>query len=174
MKPSKDEVILDAACGTGEITYLFKKEAFNVRGFDFSDFLINKAKSKFPDVDFYIDNLVTLTDTIEKYDKIFINGAIYYLHPKYLGSCLRGLYAALNANGLLYLFDCPDFDKRDKVEGTGIRYLHTYLLQVYQPTLGGFWYKKEWIMDAAVKSNYRKVEFLDLWAYYRSHAILEK
>ena len=128
MELSGDEAILDVACGTGEIAYLFYKDGFNVKGCDFSDFLINKAKTRFPDVEFYVDDLMTLTNTKEKYDKIFINNAIFYLHPKYLNKCFQALYATLKTNGSLYILDWPDFDKRKNIEGKGIRYLLTYYL----------------------------------------------
>jgi len=173
MELSGDEAILDVACGTGEIAYLFYKDGFNVRRCDFSDFLINIAKTRFPDVEFYVDNLLTLTSTKEKYDRIFINNAILYLHPKYLNRCFHGLYAALKASGSLYIFDWSDFDKRKNVEGKRNSLL-TIALPVYQPTLGGFWYKRKWIKNAAVKSNFRSVGFLDSWTNYRSHAILKK
>jgi len=55
-----------------------------------------------------------------------------------------------------------------------IVYLPSYLLPVYQPALVGFWYKKKWIKKAAWKAGLKKVEFLNSWANYRSHAICKK
>lgn len=105
MKPSKNEFILDIACGTGEITYLFHRDGYKIKGCDFSDYLICKAKLNFPDVDFYVDDFYSLDETKRYFDKIFINNAIFYIHPKYLTKTLQGLYSSLSSEGKLYIFD---------------------------------------------------------------------
>jgi len=50
IQSSYGDFILDAACGTGEITWLFYKDGYRIEGFDFSDYLICKAKLNFPQV----------------------------------------------------------------------------------------------------------------------------
>jgi len=169
----KDDSILDGACGTGQITYLFHKDGYRIKGFDFSDYLICKARLNFSEVDFYVDDLIKMKHTDKQFHKIFVNGAIFYIHPKFLQKTIINLYSILNKEGELYILDYPDFSKRRKIVGR-IGYLITSLLPVYQPSLGGFWYKKKWIEKAAVNGGFKKVEFFDSWANYRTHAVLKK
>ena len=173
MNPSKHDLILDAACGTGEITYLFHKDRYKIKGCDFSDYLVCKAKLNFPDVDFYVDDLIKLKYKQARFDKIFANNAIFYIHPKYLQKALYNLYSILNKEGILYILDYPDFSKRKKIVNRKV-YLVTFLLPVYQPEIGGFWYKNKWIETAAINAGFRKVAFYDSWADYRTHAVLRK
>ena len=123
MRSSKNELILDAACGTDEITYVFYKDGYKVKGCDFSDYLICKAKLNFPNVDFYVDNLSCLDKTKRCFDKIFVNNAIFYVHLKFLTKALQGLHSLLSREGKLYLFDWPDFIKRERIMNKGITYL---------------------------------------------------
>lgn len=173
IKPSNNEFILDAACGTGEITYLFYKAGYRIKGCDFSDYLVCKARLNFSEVDFYVDDLTRMNHTYEKYDKIFVNNAIFYIHPKFLQKTINNLYSILNKKGELYILDYPDFSKRRKIVGK-IVYLITTLLPVYQPSMGGFWYRKKWIEKAAVSAGFRKMIFYDSWANYRTHVVLKK
>jgi len=174
LSPSKGDLVLDAACGTGEIAFLFHQNEIDIKGCDFSDQLILKAKSRFPDIDFFVDDLMSLKSIDLKYDKILINNAIFYIHPLLLTKRFRSLYSVLKENGKVYLLDWPDFDKRHKVYNKRILYNITYFLPVYQPMLGGFWYKKKWIERSALEAGFQHVQFLDSWAYYRSHAICVK
>lgn len=118
MNPLKDNSILDAACGTGEITWLFHKAGYRIKGCDFSD------------VDYYVDDLIRMKHTIKKFDKVFVNNAIFCIHPKFFTKTINNLYSILNKKGELYILDYPDFSKRRKIMGR-IGYLITSLLPVY-------------------------------------------
>lgn len=111
--------------------------------------------------------------TDKKFNKIFVNNAIFYIHPKFLKKAINNLYSILNKKGELHILDYPDFSKRRKMVGK-IVYLITALFPVYQPSMGGFWYKKKWIEKLAVNAGFRKMIFYDSWANYRTHAVLKK
>jgi len=128
----KRDLVLDAACGTGEVAFLFHQNEIDIKGCDFLDQLIPKAKSRFPDIDFFVDDLMALKSRDLEYVKILINNAIFiFIHL--LTKCFRSLYSALKENGKVYLFDWSDFDKRHKIYNKRILYNITYFLPVYQP-----------------------------------------
>ncbi len=181
--PTKDDFVLDAGCGSGELTHLFHKNGFNIRGFDSSTYLISNAKTKFGGRLFYVDDLVNMTHKNEKFTKIFLFGVFFYVHPAYYATVLRNLYDITEDGGMVYLVDNPDYPKRDKWYGQSFSdrwYKRLFLnvltsfLPVYDPHSAGFWVKSKNIEKSAYAAGFSKVRRLDSWAYYRSDYILFK
>lgn len=174
MEPTKNDVILDAGCGGGELTYLFHKDGFNVKGFDSSNYLISKANNRFGSDLFYVDNFIDMNNKKEKFTKVFINGAFFYIHPKYHKTALKNLYDIVADGGAVYVFDDPDYSKRNRWHDQYLFNVLTFFFPVYDPYMSGFWVKTDDIKKIALDIGFSKVEKLDSWAYYRSHHILFK
>ena len=180
MEPTKSDVILDAGCGEGELTYLFHKDGFDVKGFDSSDYLISKAKNRFGNNLFYVDDFVNMSNKKRKSTKIFLNSAFFYVHPKYCKTVLKNLYDITADGGRVYLFDDPDYSKRGKWYKRRNYHIQlffnisTSLFPVSYLPSAAFWIKTKKIRKSALKVGFCKVEKLDSWNYYRTHHVLFK
>lgn len=177
LKPTKDDIILDAGCGGGELAHLFNKNGFNIKGFDASEYLTSKARNKFGDDLFYVDNFIGMSNKKKKYTKIFLNGAFFYVHPKRYKTVLKNLYDITADNGAVYFFDDPDYPKRSKWYKQHKQHFSnilTFFFPVYGPYSAGFWIKTKTLRKIALNTGFSKVEKLDSWAYYRCHHILFK
>ena len=52
LKPAKNKTLVDMGCGKGHHVNLFKKKGFNASGLDNSQSMVEKAKKKYPDLEF--------------------------------------------------------------------------------------------------------------------------
>lgn len=66
----KDAKVLDAGCGYGRMSKLFSPE--NYLGIDFSPDFIEKAKSKYPEYSFEVQNLKELPYEDKEFDWAFV------------------------------------------------------------------------------------------------------
>ncbi|EKN66153.1 cyclopropane-fatty-acyl-phospholipid synthase [Neobacillus bataviensis LMG 21833] len=78
LQPQKGEKILDFGCGTGDLSYEISKSGALMTGMDSSEAMITKAREKYPQISFIIDNGETLR-TNEKYDAVFSNAALHWM-----------------------------------------------------------------------------------------------
>lgn len=178
MNPNKTDSILDAGCGGGELTYLFYKDGFKIKGFDSSKSAIIKAKKRFGTDLFYLDDLINLK-TVEKFSKIFLNSVFLCIHPAYYEVVLKNLFRITKDEGVVYLFDNPDFSKRHVFYGqfrtrTKILNVVTFFFPIYKKYFGGFWVKTQKVKKAALKAGFSEIETVNSWSNYRTHHILYK
>ena len=79
----KNANVLDIGCGIGRTTIPLSEAGFNVIGIDFSETLINKAKAKFPNIDFRIGNACDLKFSDEGFDyALFSFNGIDLIYPE--------------------------------------------------------------------------------------------
>ncbi len=81
LDPKKGEVILDAGCGTGDLTAVISASGAIVEGVDSSGEMIRQAKEKFPGIAFVKANL-TEYERPGYYDAIFSNAALHWILDK--------------------------------------------------------------------------------------------
>jgi len=179
MKPTKDDSILDVGCGSGELTYLFRKDGFNVKGFDSSQTSISKAMTRFGKNLFYQDDLLDMKNLRTKYTKVFLNGVFLVIHPAYYSAVLRNLYDITRENGIVYLFNNPDYSKRNICYSkfrmrTHLLNVVTHFFPAYKPNQSAFWVKTQNVKKAAFASGFSKFEQMDSWSDHRTHFILHK
>jgi SAM-dependent methyltransferase len=168
IKPSKEDTILDAGCGSGEIAGLFQKDGFKIHGFDRSEKLIKLARERFGDI-FFVDDIENMQNKTA-YTKVFLNGAWQYIHPHLYEQALRNLYNI--CEGCVFITDNPDFDKRQLWYNNRLAVSLTSYFPVYDSKNAGFWVKD--FSNLAKKVGFSRVEKIDSWAYYRSHYILNR
>ncbi len=98
--PNKeDQRILDLGCGTGDLTNQIN-ESFNssIIGVDYSQEMIQKAKSKYPNLEFSICDACTIPFTNE-FDVIFSNAVFHWIPNQ--EELHRSIYSALKSGGIL-------------------------------------------------------------------------
>ena len=100
LNPKPTETILDLGCGTGDLTKKIFLTGAKVIGADSSSDMITKAKSKFPEIEFYqMDARALKFDT--KFDAIFSNAVLHWIPEKEI--VIRKMYTHLNDNGRIVL-----------------------------------------------------------------------
>lgn len=178
MRPTKNDSILEAGSGGGELTYLFHMDGFNVIGFDSCRDSVIKARKRFGNNLFYMDDLLDMR-TRKKFSKIFLNGVFICIHPAYYETVLKNLYGITKEGGAVYLFDNPDYSKRSIFYSqfrmrTQILNIVTFFMPVYKKHFAGFWVKTSNVKKAAFKAGFSRIETLDSWSNHRTHHILYK
>ncbi|MFZ7946176.1 class I SAM-dependent methyltransferase [Neobacillus sp. 19] len=78
LHPQKGERILDLGCGTGDLSCEISKSGAFVTGMDSSEEMIIKARDKYQQIPFIIDNGETFR-TNEKYDAVFSNATLHWM-----------------------------------------------------------------------------------------------
>ena len=95
--------VLDVGCGVGRVTHLLHDRGFDVTGIDISEPLVEKARSLFPDVDFYVEDIRDTRFDSKSFEYvIFSFFGIDYLLPKVERTkALREIYRLLKPGGIL-------------------------------------------------------------------------
>lgn len=78
LDPQKDEVILDLGCGTGDLTKIISDKSKEVIGLDNSEVMIEKAKEKYPLINFVIGNIINFSIN-KTFDAIFSNAVLHWV-----------------------------------------------------------------------------------------------
>ena len=100
LNPKPTETILDLGCGTGDLTKKIFLTGAKVIGMDSSAEMIAKAKSKFPEIEFYqMDARELNFDT--QFDAVFSNAVLHWIPEKEI--VIRKMYSHLNDNGRIVL-----------------------------------------------------------------------
>lgn len=104
-KHSKIEVksILDVSCGGGKNSYYLKKH-FDLTGIDLSEEMLKHAKKLNPECQFIKADMRSF-NLDKKFDSIFINDGIFYLHDEQDQlSLFQTCYNHLNKGGVLITY----------------------------------------------------------------------
>jgi trans-aconitate 2-methyltransferase len=100
LNPKAGESILDLGCGTGYLTNLIAESGASVTGIDNSKEMIEKAKSKYSQINFQI---LSATDFhfSEKFNAIFSNAALHWVLEK--EKAIDCMYENLKPGGRLVM-----------------------------------------------------------------------
>jgi len=169
LKPTKEDKILDYGGGNGEIAYRFLQDGYNIMHCDLSEKMVKVAQKRYGLNSCKCDELTSI-----KFTKILFNNGFFYIHPKKIDAFLQKIYQHLEYDGILYITDTPDFDKRKDLNMNKLYYFFSYLFPVYQIDLAGFFVKDKELRKIAKKMGFEIEEKLDSWCSYRSHWILRK
>jgi len=105
---SKNNKILDVACGTGVHVDLLKKQGFDIVGVDISNEMLKEAKKKNSDVQLLLGDMKNLKVN-EKFGTIiiFFNSILYNKNKEELKKTTQNFYDHLDTGGIL-IFDTVD------------------------------------------------------------------
>jgi trans-aconitate methyltransferase len=98
LNPKSNECILDLGCGTGDLTREISLAHARVIGVDNSAEMISKAKSKFPEIEFYEMDARQLAFDM-RFDAIFSNAVLHWIPEKEI--IIEKVYSLLKDNGRL-------------------------------------------------------------------------
>ncbi len=94
----KDAKILEIGCGPGNYIEEFKKE-YKMSGVDINDSMINIAKSRFPDSDFFLGDFIKIP-LPQKYDAVYCIGTLQYFYPSQIKYLMKKVSEILNPEGI--------------------------------------------------------------------------
>lgn len=95
-----DARILDAGCGDGIVVRYLCQRGFTAEGFDFSDKLLEIARERTPEANFFLADLYNL-DVLadDAYDAIILQAVLLHIPKKDCLTILKGLVAKLKPGG---------------------------------------------------------------------------
>jgi trans-aconitate methyltransferase len=96
LAPEPGESILDAGCGTGQLTSEVARSGATVLGVDASREMIAQARQNFPDLSFAVEDLRNLPFQSE-FDAVFSNAVLHWVQPA--GKAATAVAAALKPGG---------------------------------------------------------------------------
>lgn len=108
LNPQPGERILDLGCGTGDLSQEIARSGANPSGIDLSPSMIEKARQKFPDIQFAVENAETFR-TSERFDAVFSNAALHWM--KGAAKVVESVWLALRPGGRFV----AEFGGRDNV-----------------------------------------------------------
>jgi len=95
-------LVLDLACGPGQVAGYLQQKGLQVRGMDLSERMVELAQEQFPEVDFEVGDLLHLGEH-EKFQAITAFYAIVHLSDRQIGRALEEMFKALVPGGRLLL-----------------------------------------------------------------------
>ncbi|MCM3570263.1 trans-aconitate 2-methyltransferase [Neobacillus mesonae] len=96
LAPKHGEKILDLGCGTGDLANIIYEYGADIIGVDKSETMIEQASSKYPHIQFMVQDAVSL-DFHSKFDAVFSNAALHWVLPA--NKALNGIYQSLKSGG---------------------------------------------------------------------------
>lgn len=188
MKFEISDNVLDIGCGDGSIDKYVIKNTGCLSGFDFSSTLIDKAKLKNPEVNYWEQSF--LDDYKNKgFDKAFSFSVMFYCKPCDICTFIDKSVESLNKNGVVGHFDVPDIKKMGKyyLKQKGIvnktkgiinyfRFKISYRLGIHLTIWkndGSYWQYFDKIERYCKSKNY-KTEIYPSHSPYRNHILIFK
>lgn len=117
--------VLDVGCGSGKIANYFSSKGLKSKGVDFSNEMIKRARSKYPQDDFVCEDICNYQPQ-EQFDGIFSKYLLFHLPPEDLKNTLSNFYSMMKNDGkLCIIIDIPkvkgeqvlteEFDESQKI-----------------------------------------------------------
>ena len=109
LTPEKGERILDLGCGTGDLAKNLHDLGVEVVGVDHSEAMVQQAKSKYPDLEFFVQD-ATMLPYENEFDAVFSNAVLHWIkHP---ALALDGIFNSLKPGGRFV----AEFGGKDNVQ----------------------------------------------------------
>lgn len=112
LKIQSDSKILDIGCGVGRWTELVYKNVLNYLGIDFSDKLLEIARTRVKTIPGKIEFQQLAAQDIEnnekliikgKFNRFILSGVLLYLNDKDLERCFNGIISLSEFNSIIYI-----------------------------------------------------------------------
>jgi len=110
------DIVLDLCCGNGMITSKIAKECEFVVAIDFSEHLINVAKKNYSanNIEYMVFDALDLNwlGYPNYFSKVLFFDALHYFEKYQLLSILRSLKNKITNDGIIFIDNIPDMDKK--------------------------------------------------------------
>lgn len=115
LKPGKNNLILDLACGEGRHCLLFHKKGYRIRGIDLSAELIKSGKKKHPGLDIHVGDMRHIKGKHHIILSLFTSFG-YFDKDQENESIIHSISSALHPGGLFWIdFLNPGYVKKTLV-----------------------------------------------------------
>jgi SAM-dependent methyltransferase len=94
--------ILEVGCGLGNQAFLLSEEGYNITATDVSPAAIDRARSAYPDIRFFVDD-ISETGLKEEFSIILDRGCFHVLKQSQYPGYLNSVHTLLKPRGLLLL-----------------------------------------------------------------------
>lgn len=166
----ENKTLLDAGCGLGDFANHFKLNGYDVTAIDISQKMIDSAKSKYPNVDFKVMDMVEIPENwYNMFDGIICVTAFQHIPYSQAIIILKKFYNALRKDGILRI----DIQKgREMGYDPDLRYIESYkstddAINKLEIKELGFKISeiREWKLKKGKNSYQRKTEFnfVEFW-----------
>ncbi len=161
--PEDCGAVLDHGAGNGRIGMQLTTMGYRVSFSEFAPHFIDRISSA--------GHCCFAADAVpaDSFDTIFMNNAIFYVHPSRIAREIRWLLGRLRGGGRLLLLDVPTVQRAQRLGGGILVRLLRKLTRVYQPQAGGFF-----IDEAQIKREFPSMRIYDSWCSYRAHLELRR
>lgn len=120
----KEDLILDAGCGTGRNLIFLHEIGFNIDGCDKSEKLICDLKQKWPQVNFKVADLTELPYPDQSYNHIICNAVLHFAKTENeFVKMLMQLHRVLKNEGSLFIRMTSEFGLESKIIAKGEQFL---------------------------------------------------
>ena len=100
----QNSLLLDMGCGTGNYTNALKQYVQYIIGLDLSLGMINKAKDKFPNLEYTNSNVLWIPFRSEIFNALYLIQVIHHISNKFL--LFKEVYRVLQKNGHIAIHTC--------------------------------------------------------------------
>lgn len=169
--------LFEVGCGSGAFLYLFFVEGHKVGGIDYSEPLIQKAKSTFTAMDFSL-NEASLLSTAEKYSVVISNGVFHYFpNFDYAQKVMEKMLS--KAQKKIAILEVPDEALKTESENARRGMLPPEEYDKKYKGLEHMYFQREWFEKFALKHGCKcSISNQNINKYgnnhYRFNCILEK
>jgi ubiquinone/menaquinone biosynthesis C-methylase UbiE len=146
--------VLDLGCGPGSLTEkLSAVSGIKLTGVDISPAMIHQAKARFPEADFFVDDMEALSFDDGTFDVVFCSGVLHHLPV--LDLALKEIRRVLKTNGIVVLRE-PNADNfasrfpQVAFAGLCLRHFLLYVIETQQ------------LVEPEAHGYHRAFDFLDL------------
>ncbi len=161
--PAQAGLVLDHNAGDGGIGMRLHKLGYRVEFSEFSPRFVTRILAA--------GFACQAPDRIApaSFDTIFVNNAIFYIHPSKLLAQVDWLLERVKPGGTLLLLDVPTVQRAHHLPAGVLRRVFRRLTGVFQPDAGGFF-----VDEARIARHFKNVEIAESWCNYRCHLIIRK
>lgn len=140
----KEDTLLDVCCGNGELTSLLLPYCKEIHGVDFSERLIEKARTEHPNITFHHASAEDF-NIEKKFDKVLLYFSFqYFEQTEQALKVINNLIAHTKPGGLILIGDIPDKRKFYSYYNSPVKLLQWFKQKLTcSNDMGRFWLPEE-------------------------------
>jgi SAM-dependent methyltransferase len=156
-------LVLDHGAGRGEIGVRLAERGYRVEFSELSQRFVSDLRAR--NLVCYFSHEIPAI----RYDAVFANNALLYVHPRLLTGEIARLLRAVKPGGRLLIMDVPVLQRMARLPAGPAKRLWWRLTKVIQPAACGFFIDQTQVCHA-----FRNTRVLDSWSSYRVHFEIER